>query len=1285
MAQLTRSNKLFKWAAKVLGVLMALGIAGHLLLTYYIESTLEKLVAIESKGELQLEIGRASLNYYNRQLSLTDFDLQSARKPDAASHYRFHIKNFNLQLQSLSQFIFHKRLLIDSIQVNAPDVTVELLRQKQERKEPHSFSYEIGNVYNGIMKALELLHLTRFQIDEGAFHLINRLHPERKNLDFTRIQFIIDNMKLDSSTDDRRGKFLAADSIILRSYNQLLYLPDGQHQIAFSRLRFNSGIKLIELDSCSIHKTDSLQQETLFHLNFDTLRLTNLDFNALYLDNKISADSAYSINPSVEALVKLKKKNREKTDSTDIRETIRNFSETADIRYMGVKNARFNITTRKQDQSSVLKADENNVELFGLKTGPEFINGYTFDSLKISLRNNEFHTADSFYTVSFDTIEVQRDWIAFRKMKLVTNPQSGAAVKREHSISSFALTGIDWGELLFNRRLRASKAILFDPVIRRWSTVRTTARKKAPVSFAAMLGKLQQEIDLEEFEVRNGNLSFEFSPGSGLTLEKANLKLLPNVMLAAEDIAYIQSAVKNLNFRKGTYFNGAMKVQLGEGNFDAATRLLQVKAASWTDPEHNRQLNLQGIRIRESSLDPATKNILVKQLGWQKGSIHIGAPVSSTAAADKPASGGIGTVSLEKLDAGPTAVSLELKGGQTVSAQVNQLQASGLHWQAGTQPDFASLSLQGTDAVYNSSNLQTSINEFSIRENSTVSLNGISLVRTQAEDSMALHLNQLALEGDLKQVLKKNYTVSKLSLEQPELFFRMHSGAPKEGKKQKLPPIQIGQLAINELQATGLLTGTDKADTIKIKGTGSVSSLKLDEKEQLSADLVSIVTTPFQLGHPEKLQLRSADPLQFRLSGLQLHLPEAKKNWRFTLDELKTGPVSLSKKNPDSSYTRAQISDILVRSLPLAPKALDNIPRWLGENNQWVLDGFDGELQSTGGNIRLFNFSYQAALAEGRMDSAYYTTTLNREAFADSKPFQVTHLQGKTGTIRIRNIDPARYAIDSVLHLPLLQIDQPVLWVYRDKTKPFQHGIIRDLPVNMLKAVTRSFVVDTLQVTRGTVTYTEKSEKTKDTGSILLSQLQATLTNLRNVNILPKDSLGLTARFMLMDSAAVRLRFRESYTDSLAAFTLAVRMPATDLRILNRYTIPVISVKLVSGDLDTLNLRAVGREHLSLGLMQLFYRHLKVEFLKNGNEQKKDFTTRLTSFLANKLVIKTNNSRRLGRIYYPRDRERAVFHYWIKIALSGLASSTGTKSNRKLMRKYKRELRKSQLPEIDFE
>ncbi len=1285
MAQLTRSNKLFKWAAKALGLLMALGIAGHLLLSYYIETTLEKLVALESKGELQLEIGRASLNYYSRQLSITDFDLQSAAKPDANSTYRFRIKAFNLQLQSLSQFIFHKRLLIDSIQVNAPDVTVELLRPKQNRKEPHSFSYEIGNVYNGIMKALELLHLSRFQIDEGAFHLINRMHPERKNLDFTRIQFIIDNMKLDSTTDDKRGKFLAADSIILRSYHQNLYFPDGQHRIAFSCMRFNSGIRLIELDSCTIHKTDSLGQEELFNLRFDTLKLTNLDFNALYLDNKISADSAYSINPSVDALVKLKKKSREKTDSTDIRETIRNFSETADIRYIGVRNARFNITTRKQDQNSVLKADENNIELFGLKTGPDFTNGYTFDSLKISLRNNEFHTADSFYTVSFDTIEVQRDWIAFRKMKLVTNPNSTASIKREHSISSFALTGIDWGELLFNRKMRANKAILFDPVIRRWSTIRNTPRKKAPVSFAALLGKLQQEIDLEEFEVRNGNLSFEFSPGSGLTLEKANLKLLPNVMLAAEDLAYIQSAVRNLNFRKGEYYNGEMKVQLREGNFDAATRLLQLKKAAWTDPEHNRQLELDGVHIRESYMDPATKNISIQELGWQKGRVHIGASRSSAVRADTSKAAGIGIVSLEKLAAGPTSIELELKGDKTIQALAEQLQASGLSWQAGSQPGFNSIHLTGRDALYKSAGLQASISEFNIENTHTVSLNGISLTRTKDADSMALHLNQLQLDGNLKDLLRKDYTVERLSLEQPELFFRMQRKTDSTSKRNPLPQLQVGQLEVNNLRATGLLTGSEKADTINIQGTGAISNLKLDEKENLNAALVKVSTTPFQLGHPEKLQLRSADPQQFRLSDLSLSLPNVKNSWKFTLDELKTGPVALSRKNPDNSYTRAQISDIHILQLPLAPKALENIPRWLGEHNQWVLDDFDGELQTPSGNIRLFNFRYEAAPAIGRIDSAYYTTTLSREAFADSKDFQVTHLQGKTGTIQIRNIDPVRYAIDSVLHLPLLQIDRPVLWVYRDKTKPFQHGIIRDLPVNMLKAVSKHFVVDTVQVTNGTVNYTEKSEKTKDTGTILLSQLQATMTNLRNVNILPKDSLNLTARFMLMDSAAVRLRFRESYTDTLAGFTLAVRMPKADLRILNKYTIPVISVKLVSGDLDTLNLRAVGREHLSLGLMQLFYRHLKVEFLKNGNEQKKDFTTRLTSFLANKLVIKTNNTRRLGRIYYPRDRERAVFHYWIKIALNGLASSTGTKSNRKLMRKYRRELKRSQLPAIDFD
>ena len=75
----------------------------------------------------------------------------------------------------------------------------------------------------------------------------------------------------------------------------------------------------------------------------------------------------------------------------------------------------------------------------------------------------------------------------------------------------------------------------------------------------------------------------------------------------------------------------------------------------------------------------------------------------------------------------------------------------------------------------------------------------------------------------------------------------------------------------------------------------------------------------------------------------------------------------------------------------------------------------------------------------------------------------------------------------------------------------------------------------------------------------------------------------------------------------------------------------------------------------------------------------------MISFLANSLIIRKKNESRTGNVFFIRNRDRSAINYLIKIAMSGMASSVGAKSNKKMLRKYKRELERRNLPPIDLE
>jgi hypothetical protein len=75
----------------------------------------------------------------------------------------------------------------------------------------------------------------------------------------------------------------------------------------------------------------------------------------------------------------------------------------------------------------------------------------------------------------------------------------------------------------------------------------------------------------------------------------------------------------------------------------------------------------------------------------------------------------------------------------------------------------------------------------------------------------------------------------------------------------------------------------------------------------------------------------------------------------------------------------------------------------------------------------------------------------------------------------------------------------------------------------------------------------------------------------------------------------------------------------------------------------------------------------------------------LLNFAANSFLIKNKNTHRTGKVFYLRNRDRSSLNFLIKMVTSGVTSSVGAKSNRKLTRQYKKELRKRNLPPIEYD
>ncbi len=301
-----------------------------------------------------------------------------------------------------------------------------------------------------------------------------------------------------------------------------------------------------------------------------------------------------------------------------------------------------------------------------------------------------------------------------------------------------------------------------------------------------------------------------------------------------------------------------------------------------------------------------------------------------------------------------------------------------------------------------------------------------------------------------------------------------------------------------------------------------------------------------------------------------------------------------------------------------------------------------------------------------------------------AQTFQKDYITLETGQAFLNNVDIASWLQDSVVKIGHVYISNAVLNDTRDKHLPLRNDIIKGLPVTIIKSIPVKTLVDSVSIINGRVRYHEVSDKTNQTGNLRFTHLEATIRNIKNYNFSSADSLQVSASAYLMDTAYIRLRMKETYTDSLGSFPITVKARPFDLKILNPFLLPVMSVRIKSGIVDSLQISAVGSENLSLGEMLFFYHNLKVEFLKAANDQKKTLLTSLITFAANSFVVRNKNNKKIGKIFYERNHNRSFFNYLVRMIASGAASSVGAKRYQKYNRLYNDKIKEVNLPVTDF-
>lgn len=1267
------TRKLTKIAAWILATIVILLVAFHFWFVNHAESLIEDIVRQQSHGKLYLDVGKFRFNWLNRKMELRNAVFYSTDTATASTAYRFRVDRIKIQVKEILPLIFDKKFLIDSIQLINPDISVTKLRARDTlavRDTSLSIPQEMGRIYNSIQDALQVLQVDRFQIDNGTFSLINKIRPQEKPITISRLYFHLDNLQVaDSSKTNNDQKILFSDNVMLQTTHQDILFPDGRHRLSFSNFRINIRNRLAEFDSCTIISSKGDSATSSFRIFFDKLRMTNIDFDTLYHTEVIKADSVYCINPRFRLDVELPKRTGP-VQPPKLDELIQQLTGNIQLGFVVVQNGSFDITTMREGRPSSFTSNHNNFELQGLRIRENAARPLTVDRFAMAIRNYENFLRDSAYAIQFDSV-------LFNNNRISLNNFSYKEVKNNRVINSlampqFELQGLSWDNLLFEQQLNAEKVTLYRPVIS-YNLVRNRARPSQDL-FQVLTG-LGAILQLNNVDIIDGKVDLFLAKDTRLQLEGATMSVRGRELVESRGLASIQQAVNELHFRKGVFTAGTLTTSLENVQFKGADSGLRAGTVSIHD--RNVSIDAQGVVMGTLQTDQRLQRTTIRGMQWQQADIKLTA---------SRAGNGSGSFIAENIRGANTKIVVD-QGGRKASVFLSTVAANSFRSLKGQPLQLSGLAASGSDLAVADSALHLTIKKLDIADGRSSRLSNIVYTQYASDDSIHISIPSISLVPDISAMIQGVIKADGLLITQPQLTISLvQTDTVQAPQKNSIHVIALGKLTIRQ-PVVKLRTITPKGNTwLEWTGNNPDNSVELTGLQiDNEAGKAGIDQLLFAMDHFRYTDAKGKifDAGDGRITGQvnQLSWQTSENglyNWAGTLSHLSARRFVVD--SMDAKGGTLTIDSARLSNLSISAATLPDLRKLISKNTRFNLYAVTGSYHNADEQYDWYNAAYNRMTRLFSLDSFTYRPAANKEAFIAAQKFQTDYMTARTGRVEIGPFDIDRYIRDSILELGAVTIHDGYLYNFRDKRLPRPPGVIRPLPVNLLKEIPVPVKADTVRISNANIGYAELNEKTGAEGTITVNRLQASITNLRNFDIHDQDSLLIRATAYLQDTILTRLQVKESYTDTLGGFLMTAQMGKADLTVLNPVLVPLAGAELRSGILDTMTLRVIGREYLAFGNMNMQYHDLKVRITRPGKSR---FLSSIITFAANTL-IKNENKHRSGTVFFQRLRDRSAINYLVKITLSGVTSSVGVKRNKKIIRQYRKEIRSRRLPPIDI-
>ena len=1258
----------------------------HLWFVYNAKTILKNYIYEQSGGKIKLELSSLELNLLSKRLQINKADIISIDSLSEPITYHVTFNKLSLRVGSLAALLFQKRLLVDSLKLYDPNIQVMQWRKDTARvgvKDELSIPEEMGKFYNSLLDALEEFGVRRVVIANARVSLINKMKPNSVPVTVTRIFF--DLARLPDQFENGKSFVRKQQALQLLTSNQNITLPGGRHRLSFKSFNLQLFRERIELDSCTITAvaTDSIKSN--YSVFFKKLSLVGVDFNAMSTQNIIKADSVYCEQPYFDFNLYRSDAVKKKTQLPDPDKIIQELTGNLNLAFVGVKNAGLHFDIHGKSNRSFYNTNKDNFEIHGFRINPDSSQPVSIGRFDMTLRDYKIYNEDSTSAISFDSLHFLNSKIALNNFTYISKPGS-RNLRNDIAIRVpyFQLTNLDWYELIFDQNLVAQDAVLSEPDIN--FIRKRIGRTGKKINIFDALQNVDSLVSLGNVLVKNGNINMQLGPSTSFNVQNVDFKIYSDRLLHSTNKEGLRSALEHLSFSKGVLRLKDITANLQDARF-TNNNLLYAEKVSVSGQGNKIAATVNKVDIDNMQLDDDAETIEVDGFRWQSAIVKLNALPSSKSNSNGGNSNS--TILLKNVFGNNTMFNFS-SGTTALSSYINTLNASSLLRKKNDEIVVDGFFIAGDDFNLKAKALQVNANSYQVSSTDASTITNVQVKQIKGRDSLQMQSSFVKFNANLNNLIANDIHLYNVEALAPVItIHNWDTTTTKSNLDSSVNelPVRIDAFTAIEPNINISTFRNDSASTINIPYSensvvNATNIILSNDSMQVGSLSVNTTAATYKKTNGEILGIEKGK-IDIDLSNIKLSKQEGNLNWSGAINKLSlqnAKGLGIGKMKSKLNFSEASIGNV-----NLSSQLLPNFGELMKANVSAWLHIPQGQFVDSITTLKWYNARFTNSSKTLSVDSFVYHPTQPLDSVLAHAPYQLDYITVNTGAINIEGLDVTQYEKDTSLIANSVSIQAPVLTVFRDKKPPISpNKKDKDLPVDIIKKITSPLSIDSILFSDGTITYSEKNGTSRKQGDLLLTHVNGGLANIKNTNLQDEDSLSLVFNAHFMDSIPLSVHLKESYTDSLAGLSIHTKTKGGSLSVLNPVLIPTSNVKITSGILDSLSFTAIARNDVALGEMDMHYKKLRIKLVKNGDPDQSTFLQTIASFLANTFLIKSNNTKRTGLIYYKRSPSHSFINYIVKMTLSGITSSVGVKKNKKIFKQYKKELEKNHQPPINI-